>query len=359
MTGVVEPEVDDHGLEVGVHRQRAEVAERRELHPDVVGGGAEHQAQEGGRRALVHRPVMPKSSSAIRPSGITKRLPPWRSPWKTPSMSAPSMKPIIAGAHDALGVDAGVPACDATSSKLKPSRRSITSTRSGDERGVGPRDDVPVAGRGRRSSLATSSMFCGLEPEVELLGDGLGEQLDQRRRVGQRGERDATDEERCEPRHHPEVLAHELRDGGALHLHHDLLAGVERGGVDLGDRRGGERGRRSKRRRRPRAGAEILLDGGPHVVEGLGRHLVAALLELLDQLLGEEALAGGDDLAELDVGGAEVSAAMRSRRERSARLASASANFPRRFLIIHGAIALPRCATTVMTRRPAAVCGGR
>ena len=43
-----------------------------------------------------------------------------------------------------------------------------------------------------------------------------------------------------------------------------------------------------------------------HDVEGLGRHLVAALLELVDQLLGEEALARGDDLAELDVGRAEA-----------------------------------------------------
>ncbi len=30
------------------------------------------------------RPVMPKSSRATRPSGCTKRFPPWRSPWKTP-----------------------------------------------------------------------------------------------------------------------------------------------------------------------------------------------------------------------------------------------------------------------------------
>ena len=43
-----------------------------------------------------------------------------------------------------------------------------------------------------------------------------------------------------------------------------------------------------------------------HVVERLGRHLVAAELELVDQLLREQPLAGGDDLAELDVGRAEV-----------------------------------------------------
>ena len=46
--------------------------------------------------------------------------------------------------------------------------------------------------------------------------------------------------------------------------------------------------------------SEVGLDGAAHVVERLGRHLVAAALELLDQLGREEALAGGDDLAELD-----------------------------------------------------------
>ena len=40
--------------------------------------------------------------------------------------------------------------------------------------------------------------------------------------------------------------------------------------------------------------------------ERLGRHLVAAALELGHQLLGEDALAGRDDLAELDVGRAEA-----------------------------------------------------
>ncbi len=53
------------------------------------------------------------------------------------------------------------------------------------------------------------------------------------------------------------------------------------------------------------AGAEVLLDGEAHLVERLGGHLVAALLELSDEFGGEQALAGGDDLAELDVRRAE------------------------------------------------------
>ncbi len=52
--------------------------------------------------------------------------------------------------------------------------------------------------------------------------------------------------------------------------------------------------------------AQLGLDHGAHGRPRLGRHLVAALLELADQLLGEEPFAAGDDLAELDVGRAEV-----------------------------------------------------
>ena len=51
-----------------------------------------------------------------------------------------------------------------------------------------------------------------LHPEVELLDDRLGEQLDERRRVGERGDRDAADEVGREPRHHPQVVAHETID---------------------------------------------------------------------------------------------------------------------------------------------------
>ena len=52
--------------------------------------------------------------------------------------------------------------------------------------------------------------------------------------------------------------------------------------------------------------AEVLLDHPPHVLERLGRHLVPQQLELVDELLGEQTLAAGDDLTELDVRGAET-----------------------------------------------------
>ena len=75
--------------------------------------------------------------------------------------------------------------------------------------------------------------------------------------------------------------------------------------MDLGDRRRGQRLAVEAAKTRLERAAEVLLDDPAHVGERLGRHPVAAALELVDQLVGEDALAGGDDLAELDVGRAE------------------------------------------------------
>ena len=60
-------------------------------------------------------------------------------------------------------------------------------------------DDPALAGLA--STRGDVEHVLGLEAEVELLDDGLGEQLDQRRRVGERGDRDAPDEQRRDPRH--------------------------------------------------------------------------------------------------------------------------------------------------------------
>ena len=52
--------------------------------------------------------------------------------------------------------------------------------------------------------------------------------------------------------------------------------------------------------------SEVDLDDGPDVLERLGRHPVAELLELGDHLVGKEPFAARDDLAELHVARAEV-----------------------------------------------------
>lgn len=97
-----------------------------------------------------------------------------------------------------------------------------------------------------------------------------------------------------------------MLDLRALHLDDHVLAGVQGGPVDLRDRR--------RRHRRLLEGgedgldrlAQVLLHDPAHRGERLGGHPVAAALELLDQVVGEHAVTGGDDLAQLDVRRAEA-----------------------------------------------------
>ena len=75
--------------------------------------------------------------------------------------------------------------------------------------------------------------------------------------------------------------------------------------MHLRDRRGRDRGAVEALEHVVERAAEVELHDPAHDVERLGRHAVAQQLELGDQLLGEEAFAARDDLAELDVGRAE------------------------------------------------------
>ena len=109
-----------------------------------------------------------------------------------PWIMAPSMNPIIP-VRTTASVSTPASCMPATSSNLKPSSRSITSTRGVTSSGWGRGIDVAaLAELGERPGDVEHVLR--LEAEVELLGDRLGEQLDERRRVGQRGHRDAPDQ---------------------------------------------------------------------------------------------------------------------------------------------------------------------
>ena len=74
----------------------------------------------------------------------------------------------------------------------------------GDQRGVGSgHDDGALVGVGQ--DVGDVEHVLGFEPEVELLDDGLGEQVDQGRRVGQRGDGNAADEHGRDQRHGGDV----------------------------------------------------------------------------------------------------------------------------------------------------------
>jgi hypothetical protein len=91
-----------------------------------------------------------------------------------------------------------------------------------------------------------------------------------------------------------------------LHLDDDLFAGAEPGRVDLRDRRRRQRFLGEFREEGLEGRAEVVLDDLPDVGEGLGRHLVAELAELVHHLLREEAFPAGEDLAELHVARPEL-----------------------------------------------------
>ena len=167
--------------------------------------------------------------------------------------------------------------------------------------GWGTRDDkVTLAqlGEGRRD---VEHVF-GLEPKVELLDDGLGEELDQRRWVGQRGDRNAADQVGGQPRHDGEVLMDPAGHRGPLDLYHHFGSVEQLCPVDLGDRR-------------RRQG--VMVDGGEHLTggaaellgdhlfndgPGFGRHLIAAPFEFRHELGREDPIARRHNLSELDVG---------------------------------------------------------
>ncbi len=246
---------------------------------------------------------MPKSSSAVRPSGQHEEVAAVEVAVEEAVDHRPLHEGDHAGADDLLGVDAGVAHSDDIV-ELEARQPLHHEHPAGHQAGVRAGHDVaPLPELGQH--LGDVEHVGRLEPEVQLLDDRLREQLHQRRRVGQRGDRDPSDQVGRQPRHRPQVLAHQRGDLGPLHLDDDRLAGVEGRRVDLGDRRRGQRRAVEPGEGGLEGGAEVGLDHLPHDRERLGRDLVAAALELLDQLGREEALAGGDDLAELDVGRAE------------------------------------------------------
>jgi hypothetical protein len=141
--------------------------------------------------------------------------------------------------------------------------------------------------------------------EVELLADGVVEVLDDADGVGQLHRRDQRDDLRHEAED-ADVGGGAALDVRALDLDHDAAAVVQARGVDLGDRR-------RRQRLRVELGVELVgaraqLDGERALDVGVGEGLdaIERLLELLAVGLGEEAVRRGDELAELQVGGAEL-----------------------------------------------------
>ena len=197
---LVEPEVGDDRVEVGVGRERAEVAQRRELAAHVAGAPEHEQAQEREPLALVE----PAGDAEVEQRGATVGQHEQVAAVQVAVEHAVQQRALEERdqARRAAARSVSMPAAlhpVRVVERRSPESRSITSTRRVTRRRVRPRDHrvrTPVL----REHARDVEHVLGLEPEVELLDDRLREQLDERGRVRERGDRDAADHARAEPR---------------------------------------------------------------------------------------------------------------------------------------------------------------
>ena len=209
---------------------------------------------------------MPKSMSTVRPSGCTIRLPPCRSPWKTPYNIAPSMNDDEPGVQHRFGVDAGVVHRGDVVPRDAASR-SITSTRRVTSVRVRAGDEQSRADSVSASTLAMSSMFSAsrrksssstiVSANSSTSAGGLASAAIGMRPVS-RGASHAIASRSWRT---------SSRDLRPLHLDDDFLAGAQPGRVHLRDRRGRDRRAVEADEHVVERAAELHLDDPPHVVE--------------------------------------------------------------------------------------------
>ena len=106
--GLVEPEVRDHGVEVRVGREGAEVAQGRELPVDVVGRGRHEQAEEGQPPRLGQAADDAEVEQGGAAVGEHEQVPAVQVAVEDAVDHGALHEADHPGADDGLGVDAGV-----------------------------------------------------------------------------------------------------------------------------------------------------------------------------------------------------------------------------------------------------------
>ena len=246
---------------------------------------------------------MPKSINTVRPSGRTMRLPPCRSPWKTPKSMAPSMNDTSPACSTA-SVSTPASFIVSTSSHGMPSSRSITSTRRVTSVGCG-RGTIVARWLVSASTRAMSSMFCAsrqksssstiVSANSSTSAGGLASAATGMRPMSRGASHDIA---RMSSRTRRATCGRCTFTTTSSPVRRRAACTCAIDAAAIGD------AVEALEHVVERA-AEVELHDPAHDVERLGRHAVAEQLELGDELGREEPLAAGDDLAELDVGGAE------------------------------------------------------
>ena len=125
---LVEAQVVDHRVEVGVGGERAEIAQRGELTLDVVGRRTHHQPQEGEPTRFAE----PTDDAEVEQRGAAVGEHEQVPGMQVAVEDAVDERPFHEGDHpgaDHGGVSMPARCMLSTSSKPKPDSRSITSTR--------------------------------------------------------------------------------------------------------------------------------------------------------------------------------------------------------------------------------------
>ena len=189
----------------------AEVAHGGHLGGDVAVGGAHDEGEEGQALGLGQAPGDAEVEQGGLAGGKDEEVAGVQVAVEDAVQHGALEEADHAGAHDLLGIDTGGPHADDVG-EVEAVDPLHDEHAPGDQGGVGAGHDegaLPQLG----VDLGHAQHVVGLEAEVELLDDGLGEELDQRRRVGQGGHGNAADQVRGDPGHDGEVLAHPAGHG--------------------------------------------------------------------------------------------------------------------------------------------------
>ncbi len=231
--GLIESEVLDDRIEIGVHRKRAQVPQGGHLSLHVVGGGTQHEPQE--RQSPIARESTHDAEVEERGASVAhhEQIAAVQVAMEHAVQQRALHERHHSRADDGFGVDTRTLHAGNVV-ELESLETFHHDDATSHQFGVWSRNHVTVLLEVGEDARDVQHVR-GFESEVQLLDDGFGKQLDESRRVGECCDLDSSNEERCQPRHHLQVLANEHSNAWTLRLHHHGFTAAKDGCVHLGD----------------------------------------------------------------------------------------------------------------------------